>query len=284
MTRQIVEPLGEGLSRLWQLDEVLLEASTGFQQLLIGRTAHGISLFCDNERQSAEATQLVYHEALLVPAMLLAERVRSVLIIGSSEGVLSQLAVAGGAELVDHVDIDRTAVRECARHLPYGYTPAELEAAESGTGKVRVHYRDGWDFLAEAVSGEQRYDIVVIDLPDENEDAEAQHNRLYEKEFLLRCAEVLAEGGVVACQAGCPTMWRNDTLRKAYQRFQELFGTVVYYGSDEHEWAFLSGRADRLGEPVRWMTERLPNAAYRPSTMDEAALAGGTVPPRSLRA
>lgn len=279
----VAEPVGAGLSRLWAVSEVLFRAHTGFQDLLIGRTAQGVALFCDAERQSTEATQLTYHEALVVPAMVLAEQVRRVLIIGSSEGVASGLAVAEGAE-VDHVDIDRAAVRACAEHLPYGYTPAELAAAERGQGPVRVHYRDGWDFVTESDGG---YDLVVIDLPDETTDRQAQHNRLYGEGFLRRCAALLTPGGVVTGQAGCPTMWRNATLIRAWQRFQDVFGTVVYYGSDEHEWAFLSGRADRVPDPVSAMTGRLAAARRRPETLDAESLRGNTTPPlrvRSVRA
>jgi spermidine synthase len=276
--RQLSEPVGRGLVRMWEVSEVLIETRTGFQNLLIGRTGQGISLFCDTERQSTEATQLTYHEALMVPPMLLAEQLHRVLIIGSSEGVASQLAVAGGADRVDHVDIDSVAVHACADHLPYGYTPDELAAAERGEGPVLVHYRDGWEFLAEAEPG---YDLVVIDLPDENDDPAAQHNRLYGTDFLRRCAGLLAPGGVVTSQAGCPTLWRNDTLITAWQRFTEVFGTVLYYGCDEHEWAFLSGRCGTGGaDPAR----RLAAFPYRPQTVDAEALRGNTVPPLRVRA
>ena len=285
--RQLLEPLGPGLARLWDVEEVLLETCTKYQELLIGRTAQGVSLFCDNERQSTEASQLVYHEALLVPAMLLAERARRVLVIGSSEGVVSELAVAGGAELVDHVDIDKVAVRACAEHLPYGYTPASLAAAERGDGPVRVHYRDGFAFLADATNRGERYDVIVIDLPDENSDPDAQHNRLYGLEFLFGCAGLLTETGVVTCQAGCPTIWRNETLLAAWRRFHEVFDTVVYFGSDEHEWAFLSGRNEPpdnpMGDPISLITQRLHRARRLPSTIDEKTLRAATVPPLSIR-
>jgi spermidine synthase len=281
--RRIIEPLGPGLTRLWDVEQVMLETRTEYQEVLIGRTAQGISLFCDNERQSTEASQLVYHEALVVPATLLADQVRRVLVIGSSEGVVSELAVTAGAGLVDHVDIDDKAVRACADHLPYGYTSADLERAERGDGPVRVHYRDGWEFLADAARQGDRYDVVVIDLPDENADPGAQHNRLYGKDFLARCAGLLSEGGVVTCQAGCPTLWRNETLLASWRRFHEVFHTVLYYGSDEHEWAFLSGRTDRVDEPVSLVVQRLHEAKPQPSTLDEDALRGGTVPPHTLR-
>ena len=279
----IAEPVGPGLTRHWELGEELFRARSPFQDVLIARTAQGISLFCDGERQSTEASQLVYHEALMVPAMLLADRVRRVLVIGSSEGVASQLAVAAGAEVVDHVDIDRLAVAACAEHLPYGYTTAELERAERGEGPIRMSYQDGWDFLRQAGERGERYDVVVIDLPDENDDPDGQHNRLYGNDFLLRCVNLLADGGVVTCQAGCPTLWRNETLLAAWYRFHKIFGTVLYYGSDEHEWAFLTGRADRVADPGGLVAARFAERGSLAGTLDAETLRGGAVAPFSLR-
>lgn len=279
----VVEPVGPGLTRVWELSEVMADVVTPYQHVVIGRTSQGVSLFCDSERQSTESSQLVYHEALFVPALALADRADRVLVIGSSEGVISQMAASAGAVRVDHVDIDVAAVRTCAVHLPYGYTTAELAAAEAGTGVVRMRYADGWDFLKQARSRGEEYDIVVIDLPDEQPEGDAQHNRLYGSEFLASCAEVLAPGGVVTSQAGCPTLWRNQTLRRSWRRFHDVFGSVVYFGSDEHEWAFLSGRADQHADPVRLLIDRLPGLPYRPHTIDGDALRANTVPPHSVR-
>ncbi|WP_103349172.1 spermidine synthase [Amycolatopsis sp. CA-128772] len=279
----IHEPVGAGLTRVWEVGDVRFHARTPYQEVLIGTTAQGVSLFCDGERQSTEASQLVYHEALVVPALLLAERVRRVLVIGSSEGVACQLAVAAGASLVDHVDIDEQAVRACAEHLPYGYTPADLARAERGDGPIRVSYADGWAFLAAAQERGDTYDVVVIDLPDENGDPDAQHNRLYGTGFLTRCARLLAPGGAVTGQAGCPTLWRNETLRASWRRFREVFGAVLYFGSDEHEWAFLSGRADPVEEPGALAARRFAERGSRAATLDAEALLAGCTPPYSLR-
>lgn len=275
--RTIVEPLAPGLTRTWALSEVICETHTGYQELVIGRTDQGIALFSDGDRQSTEFSQLVYHEALLVPALLLADKIDRVLVIGSGEGVVCQLAVAAGASHVDHVDIDREAVRLCAQHLPYGYTVDELHRAEAGLGPITVHYRDGWEFVDRATTG---YDIIVVDLPDERSEP-AQHNRLYEVDFLEKCRRL---GGVVVDQAGCPTLWRNETLRSSWRRFHETFDTVLYFGSDEHEWAFLSGiSGPAQGDPIALMTARLPTLAYQPRTLDAQSLASGTVPPKALR-
>lgn len=275
--REIVEPLAPGLTRCWRISEVICDVDTGFQHLVIGRTQQGVTLFSDNERQSTEFSQLVYHEALLVPALLLAGAATRVLVIGSGEGVVSQLAVAAGAARVDHVDIDRDAVRLCAQHLPYGYTADELYRAERGFGPIAMHYCDGWEFVEHAGAS---YDIVVIDLPDERVEP-AQHNRLYDTAFLQRCRNI---GRVVVTQAGCPTLWRNESLRLAWRRFRETFSTVSYFGSDEHEWSFLCGLADAAADPVAMMVARLPSLPYRPRSIDTDTLRAACVPPKSLRA
>lgn len=280
--RWIQEPLGAGMRRLWRIDEVLWEGDTPYQHVLIGTTEQGVSLFCDNDRQSTEFSQLVYHEAMMVPGLLLAAKLDRVLIIGSSEGVASQIAVSAGAGQVDHVDIDQECVRACAEHLPYGYRTEELADLEAGNGRIHLHYADGWSFLDQAPP--TGYDLVVVDLPDERADeGDEQHNRLYGADFVRRCQEVLAPGGVVAFQAGCPTMWRNETLVRAWNRFRSIFDTVLYFGSDEHEWAFLFGRVEMIDDPTNVLLEALPNSSYQPSTIDDASFIGSTVPPMSLR-
>jgi len=275
------ESLAPGLARVWDVDEVLWEGDTAYQRVLIARTAQGVALFGDGERQSTEASQLIYHEALLIPALLLADRVDDVLVIGSSEGVVSRIAAAAGARRVDHVDIDAECVRRCAALLPYGYSPAELRRAEAGDGRVRMHYADGWEFLGAA---QARYDVVVVDLPDERPDKpDAQHNRLYGVDFLRRASAVLTDGGVLVGQAGCATLWRNATLRRSFDRFAQVFPALVYYGSDEHEWSFLTGCPRPRADPVERMLRRLDTLPYRPRTLDADALRRGAVPPHALR-
>lgn len=279
---RIEEPVGDGLTRIWDLSEVIVDTHTPYQHMVIARTEQGISLFSDNDRQSTEFSQLTYHEAMMVPAFVLAEKLDKVLIIGSGEGVASQMSVAAGATLVDHVDIDQLEVELCAEHLPYGYTSDDLALAVKGEGQIKVHYADGWDFLAEAAEAGTRYDVIVIDLPDERVE-DAQHNRLYEAEFLSRCRALLAPGGVLTAQAGCATMWRNETLKRSWARFHEQFGTVVQYGSDEHEWTFLFGLNERIADPLPGMTDRLATLPYRAETIDARALERGAIEPHALR-
>ncbi|MEQ3553676.1 adenosylmethionine decarboxylase [Pseudonocardia nematodicida] len=286
--RTVTEPISEGLTRRWRLGRVHHVADTGFQKVVVADTAHGVTLFCDDERQSTEHTQLTYHEALVWPGALLARNLDRVLIVGSSEGVASEMAVAAGATHVDHVDIDTEAVRICAEHLPYGYTPETLAAAERGDGPIRLTYGDGRQFVLDAT---ERWDLIVVDLPDERPDEpDAQINRLYDAEFVQACADRLTDGGVLVYQAGSPAVWRDATLRSAWQRFDAVFGATggrgVYIGCEEHEWAFLAGVREPMTDPGEVAATRLAGRDVgdpRPEQWDETSLRHRLVAPLALR-
>ena len=93
---------------------------------------------------------------------------------------------------------------------------------------------------------------------------------------------MLAPGGVVCSQAGCPTLWRNDTLRRMTGRFDDVFGSVLPYCSDEHEWAYLTGRVDPVGDPVELAISRLDRFPALTS-IDADALRRGAILPFALR-
>ncbi|MEV4079832.1 spermidine synthase [Nonomuraea fuscirosea] len=306
MTRHITEPLAPGLTRTWTVSEVLFEAQTPYQHMLIGRTEHGITLFSGNidaadvmERQSAEKgpSQLVYHEALMVPALALAGPGRApardrVLIVGSSEGVAAQMARNAGAAHIDHVDIDRECVQACARYLPYGYTPAEVDAALAGEGRVRLHIEDGLQFVEarlkenRTLSAEDRtsYDVIVIDVQDEHPTGGAQHNRLYAPYFLQRCKDLLTPDGVLSTQAGSFILWQQDTLRQTLKRYSELFPSILCYSSWEHGWSFVTGKKSASANPLPTeLQRRLAKLPFQPVTLDALSAASATILPFHAR-
>ena len=163
----VEEQLSSGIARVWELNEVIAAERTAYQDVLIARTAHGTTLFCNRERQSSELTQLIYHEGQFIPAALLAGQRKRVLVIGSSEGVVVQLALWCGAEHVVHVDIDRRCVDLCAEHLPYGYSKRDVQRYEKGTDTVQLLFEDGSAVVDRMKADSRRFDIIVMDLPDE---------------------------------------------------------------------------------------------------------------------
>jgi spermidine synthase len=287
--RWLCEPIRRDVADLWRLDEVLHESQTPYQRILIARTRMGVTLFCDDNPQSAETGQLAFHEAELVPAMLLARRLRRVLVIGCGEGTVSQIAVQAGAARVDHVDIDSGCVWACARHLPYGYDADEVRSAERGAGAVRLRYADGGQFVLDALRSGTRYDVIVLDLPEEQEGTDAGHNALYEREFLTSCRDLLAPGGVVSTHVSrpylsLPTADSVASLVRPWQRFADVFGTRVYFRSAEQPWAtIMLGARESVPDPVERMIGGLPALPYRPRTIDTPVLVSATRLPMPLR-
>lgn len=279
----VEEQLSSGLARVWEINEVIAAERTMYQDVLIARTAHGMTLFCNGERQSSELTQLIYHEGQFIPAALLAGQRKRVLVIGSSEGVVVQLARWCGAEYVVHVDIDRRCVNLCAEHLPYGYSKRDVERYERGTDTVRLLFEDGSTVVDRLKAEAQRFDIVVMDLPDEELESDKQHNRLYQREFLEDLRDLLEPDGVVISQAGCASFWRNQTLAHTYQRFSNTFSDAVYFELTEQDWVWVVGCNAATPDPVATMQRALENLPYVPRFIDGNLIAAATVLPVGLR-
>jgi spermidine synthase len=281
--RQVVEYLSPGLNRVWRLDTILYHARSPFQDILIGMGAQGVGLFCDSARQSTEYSQLAYHEAQVIPALLLAPQHDSVLVIGSTEGVVCQLALQAGARRVVHVDVDDQCLAACADWLPYGYTPDELRRARNHDGPIELHVQDGARFVEEAVATGVLFDVVTIDLPDEDPQGAGQQNRLYTDHFLKSVSALLRPGGVVITQAGNSCMWRRQTLVRAWCRARGVFPCVVYFESDEHDWSWIvASKAPCDDAPAR-MIDKLARLAYRPWHIDALSLERSTRVPKALR-
>lgn len=285
----LCEPIHEQVRDLWWIDEVLCECRTQWQEVLIARTPLGVTLFCDGNPQSAEIGQLHFHEAELLPAATLAEQFRRVLVIGCGEGVVPQIAERAGAERVDHVDLDPECVRLCAEHLPYGYDLEQLRRAERGEGAVRLRYGDGLAFLERARRAGARYDVIVLDLPEEPEDPADEHDRYLRGPVLQRCRSALAPGGVVSTHVSrphlsVPTAGTASSLARPWREFGDVFGTRVHFRSDEQPWAaVVLGRADAVERPVEAMRRSITDLRYRPRTLDERTLLRAQNLPRVLR-
>lgn len=280
----ISEPIGIGLERRWRINRIIHTKKTKFQNLVIAETDQGRSLFCDNERQSTEFSQLLYHEGQIIPAALVVENIENILVIGSSEGVVSQIAVALGAKNVVHVDIDRECVEACAKYLPYGYSEYDLSSFESEENEIKILFEDGIKFI-ESISqrGNRKFDIVVLDLPDESSQDEKQQNRAYEKEFLEKIKMILHEGGAMICQAGCSTLWRNTTLKRLWARVGEVYPSRVFFELSEQDWCWVIGCKNEIQVTPHEMSERLKTLQYQPVHIDAVTIAAATIPPISLR-
>lgn len=280
------EQVHPGVVDAWRLYEVVRDVRTPYQRVRVARTSLGTTLFCDDNVQSAECGQLAFHEAECVPAMALVESARSALVIGCSEGTVPLILAEAGFERIDHVDLDVDCLRICAEDLPYGFTTEDVRVAERGRGAVRLHYGDGVRYVRDALADRVGYDLIVLDLPEEHDETDG--GSASGRAFLARCRDLLNPGGVVSTHVcrpyvSAPTVDSAESLVRAWQTFGELFGTRVYFRSDEQPWAaVMLGRADAVAGPVNRMCAGIDRFGYKPRTLDSLSLRRATHLPRVL--
>jgi len=186
------EYLTEDLVQRVSVRETLLSGRTRFQKIEILDTfAFGRTLVLDGKTQSSEGDEFIYHEALVQPAMVTHPNPETVFIAGGGEGAtLREVLRHSTVKQAVMVDLDGGVVDICRRFLPNHHQGAFDDP------RVEIHFRDAKQYL-EASS--QRYDVIIIDLPDPQDAGPA--SLLYTRSFYSMLRDRLNPGGLMAVQS-----------------------------------------------------------------------------------
>lgn len=278
----LTEPISEGVGRTWEIYKTYFNTKTAFQDVLIAETAHGITLFCNNERQSSELSQLAYHEGQVMPALLSMPNLpESALVIGSSEGVAVEILEKAGVEYITHVDIDEECMLACGKYLPYGYTVDDIGKYrdESGCNAIKIIIGDGKGYIESLIDTTIKYDLIVMDIPDEGLGTEGLYNEI----FWSQVKSLLNPGGAFITQAGNSCLWRCKTLKSSYDRMKKLFHHVTYFEVDEQDWVWLVGHVGEVELSIEQMQEKLISSQYRSQHIDAVSLKRSVLTPKVMR-
>jgi spermidine synthase len=189
---------------LYKIDFAYWAGKSRYCDIVIAQSpVYGKVLFLDNEIQSAESDEAIYHEHLIHPvfnAMAMQPNKR-VLIVGGGEGATAREVLKWPSASVGHVDwvdIDGDLVDLCRRHLSW--------ANDTVYNDPRLHYfsTDIRNFWA---SNSAKYDIIILDLPDPDVDMlggdEDLHDYpLYGKQFWRSLRAHLTDDGAVVSHCG----------------------------------------------------------------------------------
>jgi spermidine synthase len=188
------EPLGAGLQIVFPLEEVFVERQTPYQHVMVAETyAYGRALFLDRLIQSAEADEVLYHEPLIHPGLIVHGHARRVLVAGAGEGAsLRELVRHRDIEKVLAIDLDREVVGISREYLPSWHQGAFDDP------RVELRFEDIQTTLA--ASAPAAWDVVVLDITDPVE--EGPSIDLFTTKFFRSVERVLAEDGIVIMQAG----------------------------------------------------------------------------------
>jgi spermidine synthase len=180
-------------------DPVVHAETTAYQEIVLTESAPldegptDTRLFLNGDLQFSSVDEYRYHEALVHP--VLAGRRERVLVLGGGDGLaLREVLRYPDVREVVEVELD-PAVLRLAREDP---RLTELNEHSLDDPRVRVVPADAFAWLRETT---ERFDAIVVDMPDPDSTATA---KLYSEEFYLLARRALAPGARMVVQAGSP--------------------------------------------------------------------------------
>jgi spermidine synthase len=182
-------------------DEIVYSRTTQYQRIVVTRGRAGFQLFLNGHLQFSSADEYRYHEALVHPAMMLANNPRRVLVCGGGDGLaLREIRRYPSVETITLVDLDPTMT-----HLSSTFPPlAELNQHSYDDPRVHVVNQDAMIWLE--ATGEQ-FDAAIIDFPDPNTFA---LGKLYTTRFYRLLKSRLTPEAAISVQSTSPLFARKS--------------------------------------------------------------------------
>jgi spermidine synthase len=180
-------------------DEIIHSRTTQYQRIVVTRGKAGFQLFLNGHLQFSSADEYRYHEALVHPAMTLANQPRRVLVLGGGDGLaLREILRYPSVETVTLVDLD-----PAMTDLSQTFSPlAELNKHSFSDPRVHIINQDAMIWLEEPTDP---YDAAIIDFPDPNTFA---LGKLYTTRFYRLLKSRLSSEAAVSVQCTSPLFAR----------------------------------------------------------------------------
>ncbi len=227
--------------KLYQ-DEVIFSQQSSYQKIILTRFKDDIRLFLDGSIQFSSIDEYRYHEPLVHIPMHMARTQASILVLGGGDGLaVREILKYPHVERITLVDLD-PAVTHLAQTHP---TLLNINQRSLFDPKVTIVHADAFSFLH---SGSVLFDVIIIDLPDPNNE---QLAKLYSREFYRLIKRRLSEHGVFVTQATSPyfssrTFWMiNSTIQSEDLVTIPFHVNVPSFG----EWGFILGSAYSIPKP-----------------------------------
>ncbi len=231
----------------FELDEVIVEQRTQFQDLVIAETAaYGRALFLDGMIQSAVSDEMLYHEPLIHPALVVHGSPRRVLVGGAGEGAtLREILRHDSVEQIVGFDLDRDVIEACRSHLRPWHEGAFDDP------RVDLRLQDVRAGLAEEAT--DSFDAAVLDLTEPVTGGPSEG--VLTVGLFEEVARVLTDDGVVVLQAGELSLTDPAGICSTRSTLAEVFGwtqlVYTFVPSFQAVWGFLlaSRRAHDVNPP-----------------------------------
>jgi spermidine synthase len=183
-------------------DEIVYTKDTPYQRIVITRGRAGFQLFLNGNLQFSSTDEYRYHEALVHPAMLLANSPRRVVVLGGGDGLaLREVLKYPSVQRVTLVDLDPDMTRLSSRFPLL----ANLNQRAFDDPRVQVVNEDAFIWIEETT--EQPYDAAIVDFPDPNS---FSLGKLYTTRFYRMLRAKLTPEAAVSVQSTSPMFARSS--------------------------------------------------------------------------
>jgi spermidine synthase len=177
-------------------DRIVHSSQSKYQRIVLTRDRDDLRLYLDGNLQFSSIDEYRYHEVLVhIPFAVVHRPIERVLLLGAGDG----LAVR---ELLKHTEVKEIVLVDLdPAMIELAKTNAQIVALNRGSlesDKVKIVVADAFGFLQQS---RQSFDLIIVDLPDPNNNALA---RLYSKQFYELVHDNLAPGGTFVTQATSP--------------------------------------------------------------------------------
>ncbi|MGG3574108.1 polyamine aminopropyltransferase [Bacillus gobiensis] len=231
-------------------DPIIHQEQSEYQQIILTKEEGDVRLFLDGQLQFSSADEYRYHETLVHPAMGSVKNPNRVLVLGGGDGlVLRELWKYDEVKNVDLVDLDPAMVKLAKTD----YDLVRLNENSFSDPRVNVHHQDAFKFMEQS---DQLYDVILVDLPDPNNES---LSKLYTLEFYQLLRNHLRPGGTLMLQSTSPTFatkvyWTIDyTIQQAGLHTKNLHLDVPSFG----DWGFVMAKRENMKNTINDV--KLPN-------------------------
>ena len=183
-------------------DEIVYTKDTPYQRIVITRGRAGFQLFLNGNLQFSSVDEYRYHEALVHPAMLLANNPRRVLVLGGGDGLaVREILKYPSVTNITLVDLDPDMTKLSTRFPLL----ADLNQRAFSDSRVKVINKDAFIWVDE--TQEEPFDAAIVDFPDPNT---FSLGKLYTTRFYRMLRSRLTENAAVSVQSTSPMFARNS--------------------------------------------------------------------------
>lgn len=218
-------------------DPIIHYENSDYQQIILTKEQGDLRLFLDGQLQFSSTDEYRYHETLVHPAMATAERRENVLILGGGDGLaIRELRKYDEVKSMTLVDLDPAVIKLAETN----HDIIELNKEAFSDRRVNVVNTDAFLYLEDT---RQLYDVILVDLPDPNNET---LSKLYTLEFYQLLRNRLSPGGSIMIQATSPTFatevyWTIDkTVKETGMQTENLHVDIPSFG----DWGFILAKRE----------------------------------------